>query len=443
MKSPPVFHLPGWSGDAPWRHIEATRLRVPALDASGVGAVSARLRDAARALRRLPLDERVQRIAAFCGEQRRHGAGEWRQALATSAGLSPQGLDAAWEATFAPVSVESLHAALRAESLHDGGLEALAPRLPDLILHVLSGNVLAPTLQTLIRGWLLGSAQWLRPAAREPLFAAVVAARLRESAPELAACTAVLWWPHASRTESTVVGASDCVTIQGQDASVAEFERRVAALRPRATFVGYGARWSAALLSAAAQDQRRATALAHDVALFDQQGCLSPTLAFVERSPRLHTWCETLARALAQLETRLPRGPLSDLARAGLRHWHEATRLQHVLGRVEGFWEDSIQSAVALTPDAACLDSPLDRHLVVVSFEHVDDLARIPEAQRERLQGLGIALDGWDAAARRNALRMLGASRVADVGTLQLAPPEWCQDHKPPLASLFRSGVRA
>lgn len=443
MNTLPMFHLPGWTGEELRCRIEGTRVDVPDLAASQVDAVSEQLQNAAGALRMLPINERVQRIADFCDEQRRRGAGEWCRALAASAGLSQQGLDAAWEATFAPVGVASLHAALRAEGLHETRPEELAARLPKQILHVLAGNVLAPTLQTLIRGWLLGTAQWLRPAAREPLFAAAVAARLTQAAPELAACTAVLWWPHASRTESAVVRASDCVTIQGHDDSVATLERRVTELQPRATFVGYGSRWSAALVSAQAQDEARAAALALDVALFDQQGCLSPTLAFVERSPRLRDWCEALARSLAHLETRLPRGPLSETARAGLRHWHETTRLQHVLGAVEGLWEDSITWAVALTSDATLLESPLDRHLVVVPFDQIDEVAAFPEARLRHLQGLAVALDGWEAPARRRALSVLDATRVADIGTLQLAPPEWRQDHKPPLTSLLRSEVRS
>ena len=438
MNLPPVAHLPGLPHAACRRRILGSTLEVPELDAAAVQQVNAHLRDAARTLRNESVHRRVQRIASASQHLRRRGSARWREALARSTGLSHAGLDAAWEVTFAPLEAEALHAALHGESLDDDVLVAQSARVPRQILHVVAGNVMAPTMQMLVRGWLLGAAQWLRPSSREPLFAACVVAELEEIAPELAACTAVLWWPHASPTEAEVVGASDAVTVQGDDASVTAVRKRVEKLHPDAAFVGFGSRWSAALFSESALTAANARALAHDVALFDQQGCLSPTMVFVERSPHVEGWCAELAKAFGALESSLPRGPLAHEARAALRHWHETTRLKRVLGSVHGFWEGAIRWGVALTPDVESLDTPLDRHVLVVPFDAVEQLSAVLGKRLDRLQGLAVALDGWSADACARALSLLAPSRAAKVGTLQLAPPTWHQDHKPPLTSLFK-----
>ena len=443
MTLPPAYHLPGWRGGPATRRIGATTLRVPDLVAVEVESVSSGLRDAARVLRAETLQGRVSRVASVCEQLRRSGPRDWRTALVASTGLSPAGLDAAWDVTFAPLSAEALHEALARESLDDAILAQSSARVPEQILHVLAGNVLAPTVQMLVRGWLLGAAQWLRPASREPLFAACVCAQLDDIAPELAACTAVLWWPHASETEAAVVRASPTITVQGDDASVEGLRLRVGEVRPNATFVGYGSRWSCALLSASALHAANATALVRDVSLFDQQGCLSPTYAFVQRTPQLETWCNELAAAFSALESRMPRGRPSAAARAGLRHWHETTRLKQVLGSVQGFWEDSIRWGVALAAAPDALDTPLDRHLVVVPFDSIQELQDMLAPRARRLQGVAFDLEGWEPALREQALGVMRPSRAAAVGSLQLAPPAWPQDHKPPLGSLWGRGRNA
>ena len=202
----------------------------------------------------------------------------------------------------------------------------------------------------------------------------------------------------------------------------------------------YGSRWSAALASSRAQTTATATALSRDVALFDQQGCLSPSLVFAEEGPGLEPWCAALAAALASREKDLPRGPLPATAQAALRHWHENVRLEQALGEVRGFWEQSILWGVALLRRCEVHDTPLDRHLVLVPFTDAKEIAAALADQLGRLQGLAIALEGWDASRRTAALQLLGPTRIAAVGELQEAPLSWAQDQRAPFASLLLSG---
>ncbi len=443
LKLSGIFRLPVGcfvaASHARWCALGATDLQVPILDAATVRSIWKELDAAAAIWRAVPLEERIETLVRALCDLRRCGPGVWREMLARSAGLSAAGVDAAWDATFAPHGIEAVHAALASEGLDADTVASLAHegRLPLRIVHVVAGNVLPPTLVMLLRGWLLGAAQWLRPAAREPLFAACLLALLAERVPKIAACTALLWWPHEDPGAKSVLAGADVVTVQGDDATVASLRAHIAALPHPPCFVGYGARWSGAVVSAAAQTPATAAALALDVSLFDQQGCLSPTLVFAERGAGLAAWCAHVADALAACQARLPRGSIDPVARAALRHWHENVRVELALGLVDGLWEDSTRWGVVQLARCEFHDTPLDRHVVIVPFADIGEIAAALGARLPRLQGLGVALDGWEDDKCRRLVAELRPTRVAAVGTLQCAPLGWAQDHYLPFASLM------
>lgn len=440
------YHLPGWEsrpdGESIRLPLPGTGFELPQLDAAEVAAVWRFLETAAAAWRERDLGTRAGRIAAVAAALRERGAGAWSLALERSTRLSGAGLTSAWDATFAPCEESGLSRLLNAEGLshraHDGR------GWPRRVVHVLPGNVLPPTFAMLVRGWLLGAAQWLRPASGEPLFAAALAAQLNELAPELAATFAISWWPHRSAMESAVLGSADLVTVQGDDASVAAVESRTAAVAPQARVCGYGDRWSIALLSRAAQTPANAAGVALDLALFDGHGCLSPRWVMVEKGPKNDAWCRALARSLAEQEELRPRGPRSDVERAGLRSWRESMRLGVVLGSVRGYWESPGGTAWAcalLAPGHRPAEAPADRHVPVVPFASAADCLALLGPDLARLQGVAADLRGWEPERCNNLVGALGPSRLAAPGSLQQATPEWRQDHRPPLGAWFHPGA--
>src|SRR5207247_8775921 len=79
--------------------------------------------------------------------------------------------------------------------------------------------------------------------------------------------------------------------------------------------VAHGPRWSVAVIGRGARDA--AAALALDVALHDQRGCLSPHAVYVAGEAR--GFAERLAAALEAVAERLPPGTASIEARAQAR----------------------------------------------------------------------------------------------------------------------------
>jgi len=437
------WHLPGLEGShAPRRLLGEGPHQVPALDAVAVERIWNTLDAAAREWRAAPLVGRIEGLATVLREIGAAGPGKWLDALAATTRLSTAGVRAAWDVTFAPYDAVALHRVLEVEAV-EAVVQNDATILPRRLVHVVAGNVIAATLSMLVRGWLLGAAQWLRPGAREPLFAVALADQLESRAPQLARTFAVSWWPHGdSVTEPGVLAGADVVTVQGDDAAVAALEARVARLAPHARVIGFGARWSMGLVARAAQTADTAAALAADIALFDQQGCLSPAIIFAEEHAGLEAWCAQVAAALEERERSMPRGMLDPVTRSALRSWREAMRLGVALGQVQRLWESAGTSAWAVALMSGCRfePGPLDRHVPVVPFATEAELHQALAESRPRLQGIALDLSGWEADRAAELLRWLAPTRSAPPGALQLAPPDWRQDHHAPLRSLLRAG---
>lgn len=430
MRSPAPRHLPGLAAHeaAPPRQAEPSPQQV--------ARVWEELDAAAGLWRRAGLGAQVERLAAASAALRRNGPGTWRDALCRTTGLSPAGVDAAWDATFAPHDAASLHAAAAA-------VADRAAKAPRRVVHVLPSNVFPATVLVLVRGWLLGAAQWLRPSERETAFAAAVAALLHEVDAGLARTFAVCGWPHRnSRIEASVLGAAEVVTAQGTDAAVAALGRRVGRSAPAARFLGFGWRWSLAVVSREAQSAATAAGLAWDLSLFDQRGCLSPSLVLAERTPDLASWVERLAGEMAEVETRLPSGRASPEVHAGLRTWRETMRVDGALDRVRALHESNAGTAwaVALLDRCRASISPGYRHVAVAPFASLCEVAEALGDARHRIQGLVAALDGWDAERRAELVTLLRPTRVAPPGEIQLAPAGWPQDHLPALGAFFGDG---
>ncbi|MDP9374463.1 MAG: acyl-CoA reductase, partial [Chloroflexota bacterium] len=188
---------------------------------------------------------------------------------------------------------------------------------PALTTHIFSGNVPGLAAQSLILATLLKSASFGKLASGDPIFAGLFAGSLIDLEPRLEGCFAVTWWPggEAPELEAVALGRAEAVVAYGGEEAVRAIARRV----PSGTrFVGYGHKLSFGLigreaLADARLARRLAARAAYDCAKFDQQGCVSPHLFYVEEggavAPR--EWAAILAEELARLGGNLPRGRLT------------------------------------------------------------------------------------------------------------------------------------
>jgi hypothetical protein len=339
---------------------------------------------------------------------------------------------------------------LRADLGGAGAVDDFVPRIgtagramafgPRLAAHVFSGNVPGVAVTSIVRSLLVKSATLGKTAAGEPLLAALFARALAEADAALGACVAVAYWPgsDADTTRAALADAEAVVVYGGGDAvaavrALAPAHARVLAYGPRLSF-GMVARER--LTDEAAADVACAAAL--DAATFDQQGCVSPHVFYVERGGHVEprAWAALLAREMEALERELPRGTLTP---------DEASAIVQLRGRAEftpGADVHAPGDATAWTviyePDPAFEASCLNR---VVRVKPVDDLASVADEVRPYaalLQTVGIAADDGRRAALAAELGRLGASRVSPLGAMAWPPPAWHHDGHPPLGELVR-----
>lgn len=343
-----------------------------------------------------------------------------------------------------------LMALLRAELGDPGVLDGFRPRPhapgaaaafgPRLAAHVFSGNVPGVAVTSIVRSLLAKAATLGKPASGEPLLPALFARGIAEEDAELGACLAVAWWPGADEelTRAALESADAVVVYGGADAVAAvraraPAEARVLVYGPRLSF-GIVARER--LTAEGAMEVAQAAAL--DASTFDQQGCVSPHVVYVEEGGEVgpREWAALLAREMESVERDLPRGPL-DAAESSTIHQLRA-RAEFAPGAELHAPPEGTAWTVVFEPDPAFEASCLNRVVRVKPVRDLDEVPALVAGYARLLQTAGVAAPPERAERLAMALGRLGASRVAPLGAMAWPPPAWHHDGHPPLGDLVR-----
>ena len=308
----------------------------------------------------------------------------------------------------------------------------------EVVLHVLSGNLFLPGIESMILASLRGAASIVRTSSADPLFPRLWAEAVRIADPEFAESVAVLHWPHSdAQCYETAFGAADIVVVYGSDTTVASLASRV---RPEQTFLGHGTRYSFAVVDATALTPESvrdaARRIAYDVSVYDQQGCLSPRAVFVsasgQSSPR--KFALILADEMAVLARRLPRHPLSLEESAALARERDTALLDAALGA-----DRQVISAadepflVTLGKRPAGTLSATNRHADIRPFVEAGEVADALQPFAGAISTIGLAgsVEPW-----RPRLGSTGATRFCCAGEMQKPPLGCCHDGVTPLVDL-------
>ena len=268
---------------------------------------------------------------------------------------------------------------------------------PELMAHVWAGNVPGLPLWSLISGLLVKAGNIGKVSSAEPLMASIFARLLVEVEPRLADALAVVWWKGGDEAlERALFAQADLVAAYGGNDALAQIRNRV----PVTTrFLPYGHKISFGMIGRAALDARKALTVArlaaYDVCRYDQQGCYSPQLFYVERGGRVSPkeFAQYLASELAAFEHKHPRRvlPLEDAASvAGWRHTQELRSFAQagaiVMGEPGAAWSVAFDDVAQ--PLAPCA---LNRSIQVTAVDHLTDVLPLIAAQRAFLQTVCVA----------------------------------------------------
>ncbi len=333
---------------------------------------------------------------------------------------------------------------------------------PELLVHLAAGNLPVSTLTSMVLGLLTKSAQFVRLPARASLIPRLFAHSLAELEPKLGGCLELAAWPGGNlELEAALFGETICVTVQGSDETVASVRARVPA---NVRLVAYGHRLSFGFISgdllSTYSARKVAERAAADVTAWNQLGCLSPHVFYVEDRGAVSAegFAELLAAALAERETAEPRGELSVEEAALItdrRYLHELRSARHLLTRGEAvtvprgvffeppsastrLWASANSTAwtVVYEEDPRFQPSCLNRFAYVKPVRELAEALRLADPVRGQVSTVGVAALESRLPELARQLAAWGVPRVCPLGRMQEPPLTWRHDGRPALGEL-------
>lgn len=321
---------------------------------------------------------------------------------------------------------------------------------PDLLVHSWAGNVPALALWSLVCGLLVKAGNVGKVSSAEPLFAGWFARLLAEVHPPLADCLAVVWWRGAGGESAAALYAqADTVLAYGGNEALEAIARR---LPVTTRFLPHGHKLSFGMVGASALDALKAPALARlaawDVARYDQQGCYSPHVFYVERggpvSPR--AFAGYLAGELANLQQRFARRRLDVLESAAVAKWQQAVEWKALSSPAEaGAGADLLIGTPSAAWSVAYSDTlqplaptALERTVQVVGVDALDAVVPVVAAQSRFLQTAGMAVAPAELFRLAGLLGEAGVTRISAIGSMGAPEAGWHHDGRFNLLDLVR-----
>jgi hypothetical protein len=328
-----------------------------------------------------------------------------------------------------------------------GELEYRAQRMaiatgPELLVHLTAGNLPIPALMSMTLGLLTRSAQFVKCARGTTLLPRLFAHSLYAIEPKIGSCLELADWPGGNLLlENALFAQADCVTATGSDDTLETIRRR---LPPNARFVAHGTRVSfgyvAREMLSRSEARQIAALVASDVAAWDQAGCLSPHLVYVENGGSVGPpqFAEYLAQELAKREQLEPRGRLSIEAAAAIATRRSAYEVRASRSLETRHWQSEGSTAwtVIYESDPLFQLSCLNRFIYVKSVRDLTEALHAAATVQGKVSTVGLAACGDKARELTIALARWGATRVCPLGRMQDPPLVWRHDGRPALGEL-------
>ncbi len=313
---------------------------------------------------------------------------------------------------------------------------------PQLLVHIAAGNLPNPALMSLTLGLLTRSAQFMKCASGASFLPRLFAHSIYDMDPKLGACLELAEWRGGdAELEAALFAQADCVTATGNDDTLAVIR---AWLPEPVRFLGYGQRVSFELVT---RDVLRAETIAglvarvaDDVTAWDQHGCLSPHVVYVEERGEVESdqFAGLLAAELMQREQAEPRGPISvteSAAIASRRAVYETLAAHRGDAKI---WQSRESTAwtVVFEHEVRFHFSPLNRFIFV---KPVPDLAAVLQGVDElkgKVSTVGVAASPERLREVAPQLARWGVTRICPCGRMQNPPLTWRHDGRPALADL-------
>lgn len=325
-------------------------------------------------------------------------------------GFSAQTLARGLDSFFAQLTPENFRALLEQDLGHGRRLDeivasdverranrAAIATAPELQAHVAAGNLPIPALMSIVLGVLVRSAQFVKCATGSTLITRLFAHSLYDADAKLGACLEVAEWPgKAEHLTNALFAEADCITATGSDEMLTALRER---LPDRIRFLGYGHRVSFAFVSAHAlaglSAHKVVERAATDVSAWNQLGCLSPHVIYVESGGKLAAdqFAEALASEMERREAAEPRGTLSVDEAADIRSRRALYEIRSVHSPDTRHWcsQNSTAWTVVYEADPRFQLSCLNRFIYVKPAKDLTEALQSADSFKGKVSTVGLA----------------------------------------------------
>ena len=304
----------------------------------------------------------------------------------------------------------------------------------DILTHIWAGNVPALSLWSFVCGLLVKAGNVGKLASAEPLFAGWFAELIAQVEPKLKDAFAVVWWP-SEETEvgDTLFAQSNVVLAYGGNETLAAIGKRI----PITTrYLPYGHKLSFAMVGAETLTQDKAWSLAHaaatDIMRYDQHGCYSPQVMYVERgglvSPR--ELARMIAHELENFERKHPRRALTLAQSREVASWRSREEMSSLTDDSRELVESPLGTWTVSYSEDALEFSPsgLNRTVRIQGIERLDDVAECVRPYRRLLQTVGLASSPERVSELAAQLGAAGVTRICAIGAMTEPEAGWHHD---------------
>ncbi len=313
---------------------------------------------------------------------------------------------------------------------------------PELLVHVTAGNLPNPALFNIALGLLARAAQFVKCATGASLLPRLFAHSLYQAEPKLGACLEIAEWRGGNAgLEEALFEQADCITATGSDETLASIRQRVPAMT---RFLGYGFRVSFAYVASGVLSGLNAMNIvaqaAADIVAWDQLGCLSPHVIYVQQEGQVspEQFAQMLAGELARREAVEPRGdlPPQDSAAIASRRSLYELRAAASPDTLHWFSENSTAWTVVYEADPQFQLSCVNRFIYVKGVTDLTQTLHSADSIRAKVSTVALAAPQDKTHQLATELARWGATRVCPIGQMQNPPLTWRHDGRPALADL-------
>ena len=399
-------------------------------DASVVRARAASVLEAGEALRASTLEERAHWLSQAARTLARQ-AEDGRDALSSTTGLSIPMVEWAVRTTLDTMTGDAMRGL--AQSAQKG-----TDRAPDpiaMLSVVLAGNVFTASVRGIVVPLLFGVPVLVKASSSETLFPAMLCDALRSADSRLGAAMSVVVFPGGDvEREAALIDSAEAVSVYGGDATVEAMAARLG----NTPLIAHGHGVSVAYCGNHAIEEAHIghtiSSLSLDICAYDQRGCLSPQLVYVEESSELSVmdFAERLAKeGLTPLSRTLPRGPLPVSVGAAQAQWRGVAEVEGSLVRGDTY-------AVSVRESQPIRWSPGFRNVTVTPVRALDEALQAMRPIGSNLKCVGADSASIPELEARLASSPTLSAYACTIGTMQTPSLDAPADGHPIWHGLFK-----